>query len=553
MRPERRDEVEARAKQKPIERTAERCDGGEMDRLSMRKIREILRLKHSGRSQREIASSVAVAVGTINGHLQRAKQAGLTWEAAQSMTDAQVEAALFRDVGRNEGATRATIDYAHVHAELSRPGVTLQLLWFEYQESVTVRGDGTKPYQYSQFCELYAAWRVRLKPSMRRVHRAGEKAFVDYSGKKLRLTNPATGELIDVELFVMVLGASNYTYAEGTLTQKLADFVGATIRGFEYFGAVPEVVVPDQLRSAVKGPDRYEPDINATYLEMAQHYGVTVIPARPRRPKDKAKVETAVLIVQRWILAKLRNRTFFELDELNQAVAELLEELNQKPFQKLDGCRASAFEKLERPVMRALPPVRYELAERRKARVNIDYHIAFDGRNYSVPHQLVHQPVEVRATGGTIEVFLSGERVATHRRSYAPRGAAVTDPAHRPANHRDQVWPRERLIGWGAKYGPAVATVVERMLQRYVNPEQGYRACLGLMRTAEKYGSARMNAACERALSAGTVGGPHRRSIEVILKRGLDLQPATTPTRTTPLQHENVRGGDYYDRKETVH
>lgn len=553
MRPERRDEVEARAKQKPIERAAERCDGGEMDRLSMRKIREILRLKHSGRTQREIASSVAVAVGTINGHLQRAQQAGLTWETAQSMTDAEVEAALFRDGGRNEGAARAPIDYAHVHAELSRPGVTLQLLWFEYQESVAARGDGTKPYQYSQFCDLYATWRVRLKPSMRRVHRAGEKAFVDYSGKKLRLTNAATGELIDVELFVMVLGASNYTYAEATLSQTLPDFVSATIRGFEFFGAVPEVVVPDQLRSAVKGPDRYEPDINATYLEMAQHYGVTVIPARPRRPKDKAKVETAVLIVQRWIVAKLRNRTFFELDELNRAVAELLEELNLKPFQKLDGCRASAFEKLERPVMQALPPVRYELAERRKARVNIDYHIAYDGRYYSVPHQLVHQGVEVRATGGTIEVFLSGERVASHRRCYAPRGAAVTDPSHRPANHRDQVWPPERLIGWGAKYGPAVATVVERMLQRYVNPEQGYRACLGLMRTAEKYGSARMNAACERALSAGTIGGPNRRSIEVILKRGLDLQPSATPTRSAPLQHENVRGGDYYDRKETVH
>src|SRR4051794_34590469 len=303
-----------------------------MDRLSMRKIREILRLKHNGRSQREIASSVAVAVGTINGHLQRAKQAGLTWDTARSMTDAEVEAALFRDAGRNEGATRAAIDYAHVHAELSRPGVTLQLLWFEYQESVAARGDGTKPYQYSQFCELYAAWRVRLKPSMRRVHRAGEKAFVDYSGKKPRLASEETGEVREAELFVMVLGASNYTYAEATRTQSLPDFVGATIRGFEYFGAVPEVIVPDQLRSAVKGPDRYEPDINATYLEMAQHYGVTVIPARPRRPKDKAKVEGAVLIVERWILARLRRRKFFELAELNQAIWELLAELNETPF-----------------------------------------------------------------------------------------------------------------------------------------------------------------------------------------------------------------------------
>jgi transposase len=524
-----------------------------MDRLSMRKIREVLRLKHSGRSQREIASSVAVAVGTINGHLKRAHDAGLTWEAAQMMTDTQVEAALFREPARNVGATRAAIDYARVHCELSRDGVTLQLLWFEYQESVAARGDGTKPYQYSQFCELYAAWRVRLKPSMRRVHRAGEKAFVDYSGKRPRLVNAVTGEVTEVELFVMVLGASNYTYAEATRTQRLADFVGATIRGFEYFGAVPEVVVPDQLRSAVKGPDRYEPDINATYLEMAQHYGVTVIPARPRRPKDKAKVEGAVLIVQRWILARLRHRTFFELEELNAAVSELLDELNQKPFQKLEGCRASAFEKLERPAMRALPTVRYELAERRKARVNIDYHVVFDDRYYSVPYQHVQQPVEVRATGSTIEIFLNGERVATHRRSYASRGTALTDSAHRPANHRDQVWPPERLVGWGAKYGPAVATVVELILKRYVNPEQGYRACLGLMRTAEKYGGSRMNAACERALSAGIVGGPHRRSIEVILKRGLDLQQTSAPTRSTPLQHENVRGGDYYDRKEIVH
>ena len=539
---------------KPIERAGERCDGGGMDRLSMRKIREVLRLKHCGRSQREIASSVAVAVGTVCGHLRRAADVGMTWERAQSLSDAELEAAMFRDDGRNVGATRAAIDYARVHCELSKPGVTLQLLWLEYQESVAARDDGTKPYRYSQFCELYGAWRVRLKPSMRRVHRAGEKAFVDYSGKKPRVVNANTGEVIEVELFVMALGASNYTYAEATRTQRLPDFVGATIRGFEFFGAVPEVLVPDQLRSAVKGPDRYEPDINATYLEMAQHYGVTVIPARPRRPKDKAKVETAVLIVQRWILAKLRHRTFFAIDELNQAIWELLDELNARPFQKLEGCRASAFEVLDRPAMRALPAVRYELAERRTARVNIDYHVVYEGCYYSVPHRLVHETVEIRATETTLEVFHQGERVAMHRRSYGPRGNAVTDPAHRPANHRDQAWPPERLVAWGAKYGPAVATVIEQMLKRYVNPEQGYRACLGMMRTAEKYGAARMNAACERALSVGMVGGPQRRAIEAILTRGLDQQTApSAPERRGPLQHENVRGADYYDRKETVH
>jgi len=543
------------SRQKPIECAAKRCDGGEMsERLTMRKIRELLRLKDCGRSQREIASSLRVAVGTICGHLKRAKEVGLTWERVQQMTDAEIDAALFRDGGRNLAATRAPIDYAHVHSELHRTGVTLQLLWSEYQESVAARGDGSKPYQYSQFCELYCAWRVRLKPSMRRVHRAGEKAFIDYSGKKPRLTDPQTGEVQEVDLFVMVLGASNYTYAEATRSQSLPDFVGATIRGFEFFGGVPEVIVPDQLRSAVKGPDRYEPDINATYLEMAQHYGVMVIPARPRRPKDKAKVETAVLIVQRWILARLRRRTFFSLDELNQAIWEHLDELNARPFQKLEGSRDSAFNRLDRPVLRTLPAMRYELAERRAGRVNIDYHIELERRYYSVPYQLVHHRVEVRATTSIVEVFANGERVATHQRSYGPRGTAVTDPGHRPQNHRDQVWPPERLIGWAAKYGPSVAQVIEQMLARYANPEQGYRACLGLMRTADRYGASRLNAACERALNAGMAGGPTRKYIEAILQRGLDQQtPNSSPARSSHLQHENVRGGDYYDREENVH
>lgn len=525
-----------------------------MERLSMRKIREVLRLKSCGRSQREIASSVCVAVGTVSGYLQRAAEAGLTWERVQVMTDAEVNGALYRDAGRNNAATRAPIDYSHVHSELHRTGVTLQLLWSEYQESVAGRSDGSKPYQYSQFCELYGAWRVRLKPSMRRVHRAGEKAFVDYSGKKPRIVDEATGEVREVELFVMVLGASNYTYAEATRTQSLPDFVGATIRGFEHFGAVPEVIVPDQLRSAVKGPDRYEPDINATYLEMAQHYGVTVIPARPRRPKDKAKVEGGVLIVQRWILAKLRHRTFFSLSELNQAIWELLDELNDRPFQKLEGSRSSAFEKLDLPAMRPLPPVRYELAERRQARVNLDYHIELDRRYYSAPYPLVHERVEVRATATVVEIFHNGQRVAHHARSYGPRGTAVTDPGHRPLNHRDMKWTRERFANWGAKYGPSVSKVIDLTLARYVNPEQGYRACLGLLRAAERYGAERMNAACERALRVGIVGGPTRKYIEAILKRGLDKQtPGVPQARSAPLEHENVRGGEYYDNEEIIH
>jgi transposase len=521
----------------------------------MRKIREVLRLKHNGRSQREIASSVAVAVGTVCGQLRRAKEVGIAWEQAETMTDAELEALMFRDGGRSVTATRAVIQYGYVHQELHKSGVTLQLLWSEYLDGVAARSDGTKPYQYSQFCELYGAWRSRLKPSMRRIHQAGEKAFLDYSGKKPRLWDRETGRAFEVELFVAVLGASNYTYAEATLTQRLPDFVGSTIRCFEYFGGVPEVIVPDQLRSAVRGPDRYEPDINATYLDMAQHYGVAVIPARPRRPKDKAKVEVAVQVVQRWILARLRKRMFFELGELNQAIWELLDELNARPFQKLEGSRDSAFAELDQLALRPLPAVRYELSERKTRRVNIDYHIEYDSRFYSVHYERVHAEVEVRATATTLEIFHGGERIASHRRSYDRRGTSVTDPAHRPSNHRQQAWPPERLIGWGASFGPSVAKVVELTLSRYVNPEQGYRACLGLMRTAQQHGGPRMNAACERALSVGVVGGPRRKYIEAILKHGLDKEPVTQPSaaaRTSPLSHENVRGGEYYD-KETMH
>lgn len=544
------------------------CDSGWMSRaLSMRKIREILRLKHLGRSQRQIASSVSTAVGTVCGHLQRASDAGIGWEQAERLSDTELEALLFRDAGRNQPATRAPIDYGRVHRELRRVGVTLHLLWAEYQEATLASAPEAKPYQYSQFCELYAAWRIRLAPSMRCVHVAGERGFIDYSGKKPRLLDPKTGEAREVELFVMTLGASNYTYAEASFTQRLHDFVGSTIRAFEFFGGAPRILVPDQLRSAVKGPDRYEPDINTTYLELAQHYDTTVVPARPRKPRDKAKVETAVLVVQRWILAKLRNRTFFELSELNQAIWELLGELNERPFQKLEGSRVSAFAELEKAALLPLPATRYELSERRMARVNIDYHVEFDHRHYSVPFKLVHESVEVRATQSVIEIFLrldpkrpepkrehgfrDGDRVATHRRSYGRRGAAITDVTHRPANHQEQVWPPERLVSWAAKFGPSVAEVIRRMLARYVVAEQSYRACLGLLRAAERHGAERMNDACERALRVNS--NPSRKYIEAILKRGLDERsPAAPAARTAPLWHENLRGGAYYDRKETL-
>jgi len=535
----------------------------------MRKIREVLRLRlELGRSQREIQASTGLSKGSVSDYLGRAVKAGVTWEIARELSDAEVESRLFTRVGAAEPVARAAIDFDWVHREMRRKGVTLQLLWSEYQEAVAASAasaasatsaavtSGQRPYQYSQFCDLYGGWKDKLALAMRQTHRAGEKAFIDFSGKKPAIVDPATGEVIEVELFVMVMGASNYTYAEATRTQGSGDFIAATIRGFEYFGGVPLVAVPDQLRSAVAGPDRYDPDLNPAYQEMAQHYGVAVIPARPGKAKDKAKVEVGVQIAQRWILARLRNRRFFSLDELNAAIAVLLEELNTRKFTKLDGCRRSAFESIDRPAMRPLPARRYERGEWKKARAGIDYHVNFDDRFYSVPCALRQQPMEVRATTSTIEILHGGERVASHLRSYGPKGTYVTIDEHKPKSHRDYGnWPPERMRSWAASIGPSVGGVVECILGRYPSPEFGYRAVLALTRDAKQYGDDRLDAACARALAIAGPGGPTRRSVLAILKRRIERKPLPPiddePTHQLPLFHENVRGPAYFDQEET--
>jgi len=485
---------------------------------------------------------------SVSEYLNRAKAAGVSWEIAQELSDAELEARMFAHVERNVPARRAPVDLQWVHRELKRTGVTLQLLWLEYHESVRKNADGMRAYQYSQFCELYRAFVKKLHPSMRQVHHAGDKAFVDYSGKKPVIVDPSTGEVTEVELFVMVLGASNYTYAEATRTQTLPDFIDSQVRGFEYYGCVPAIVVPDQLRSAVARPDRYDPGITATYIEMAQHYGIGIIPARPRKPKDKAKVEGGVLVAQRWILARLRNRTFFSLDELNEAIAELLDDLNTRPFQKLEGCRRSAFESIDRPAMKPLPARRYEVAQWGLASVNIDYHFEYDHRLYSVPCALIRQKVEFRATRTTVEAFHDGGRVACHMRSYGPRGTATTRKEHRPKSHRDYgEWPPERVIGWAGSIGPFAQELTRMILEQYVHPEVGYRSCMALFRMGKRYGRDRTEAACRRALQ---IGAPTRKCVEMILKNGVENIDTPQEPTSKPIIHENIRGGHYYDTEE---
>lgn len=512
----------------------------------MRRIREVLRLKQScKRTDREVSAATGLSKSSVSEYMRRATTAGVTWSAVASMTDTEVEALLFKHVGRNEPPTRAPIDFAWVRREMHRKGVTLQLLWTEYRDAVRQRGEDGQAYQYSQFCDLYADWRKKLPLVMRQEHRAGEKLFVDYSGLRPKLVEPETGVEREVELFVAVLGASNYTYAEATYTQSISCWLGAHVHAFEYFSCVPEVVVPDQLKSGVTVSDLHDPDVNAAYSALAAHYGVAVIPARPRRPKDKAKVEVGVQIAQRWILARLRNRRFFSLEALNEAIWELLEEMNTRTFAKRDGSRRTAFEAIDRPVMKPLPPSRFVPATWARAKVNIDYHVEYDGRLYSVPHALVRQKVEVCATASTVEILHDGKRVASHKRSYGPKPSPTTDPQHRPKSHRDYGdWPPSRIISWAGSIGASMQQVVEHILSSRPHPEQGYRSCLALLRSAKKYGPARTEAACARALA---IGSPSRKSVEMILKRGLDQVAPEAPAVGSIGNHENIRGGDYYD------
>ena len=379
---------------------------------------------------------------------------------------------------------------------------------------------------------------------MRQTHRAGEKLFVDYAGHTVPVIDEATGEIRSAQIFVAVLGASNYTYAEATWTQALPDWIGSHQRTFEFLDGVPEIVVPDNLRSGISKAHRYEPDINPTYQDMASHYGVAIIPTRVRKPQDKAKVEVGVQIVERWILAALRNQTLFSLTELNQAIQALLIQFNQRAFKKLPGSRIEVFESVDKPVLKRLPLRPYEYAEWKKIRVHIDYHVDIKGHYYSVPYTLVKQQLDARVAENTVEVFHKGQRVASHPRS-RQKGRHSTIKAHMPESHRRYGdWSPQRFTQWAQKIGPETVRVITASLSDRRHAEQGFRSCLGILRLAKTYSNQRLEAACQRALLLGT----HRyKSIESILKHGLDEKPVDQEEAATlPQQHENIRGADYY-------
>jgi transposase len=507
----------------------------------MYKTREILRQKWClGRSHREVARSQGVSVGMVGATLRRARTAGLEdWASIEPLSETDLEAQLY---GPARSGSRPVPDPLWVHTERQRKGVTLELLHHEYLEQ---HPDG---YRYTQFCEYYRRWCKKRRLSMRQVHRAGEKLFVDYAGHKPKVIDRNTGEEREVELFVAAFGASSFTYAEATETQRVADFIGSHSRALATFGGVPELVIPDQLKSGVTRACRYEPGLQRSYDEWSRHYGTTIVPARPKKPRDKAKVEVAVQVTERWILARIRNETFFSLGELNGRIAELLEDLNARTMRAYGQSRRERFDGIDRPALRPLPKEPFELAEWKKARVNIDYHVELDRAFYSVPHALVHERVDLRSTATSLEVFHKGRRVALHPRpSYFAPGGYSTILAHMPKSHRKHLeWTPTRLIHWGQSVGPKTGKLIEAILEHRPHPEQGYRSCLGILRLAKQYGNERLEAACDRAV---LVRARSYRHVASILKNGLDRLPppkSTPETPTLPLTHENVRGGDYY-------
>jgi transposase len=509
------------------------------ERAPMRKVREVLRLRHAlGVSERQIAVTVGISRSTVGEYLRRAAVVGITWPVPEGLDDGELERQLFTPPTFDPAPARPLPDWAYVHKELKRCSMTLLLLWEEYRAA---HADG---YGYSRFCDLYRAWRGSISPTMRQAHGPAEKLFVDFAGDTVPIFDAAAGTERRAHIFVAVLGASNYTYAEPRWSEGLADWIGAHVNALAALGGVPKAIVCDNLKAGVTATSRYEPGINRTYQELAEHYDTAILPARPKKPRDKAKVEVAVQIVQRFVLARLRNRRFFSLVELNAAIRECVADLNAKIMRKLGVSRNELFAEIDRPALKALPQAPYEYAEWKKCRVAPDYHVEIADHYYSVPSRLIREELEARITDTTVEILHRGARVASHARSYA-RHRHTTIPEHMPSAHRRYAeWTSARMMREAEKIGPATIALIQAIMQAKPHPEQGFRACLGILRLARSYGSARVEAACRRG---NDIGATSYGSIKSILQHGLDRAYADdAPPPAQPIHHRNIRGNGYY-------
>ncbi len=509
-----------------------------MGRLSMRKISEILRQKFElGLSNRVIAGSLNLSPSTVSDYLSRAKAIGLTWPLADGVTEQELYDKLFLPSGVT-ARKRAQPDWDYIYTELRKKGVTLQLLWREYRQQYPT-GLG-----YSQFCRHYNSHTKTIEPVMRQVYKGGEKVFVDYAGTTVEWIDRTSGEIFTAQIFVGCLGASQYIYAEATATQQLPDWIDSHIHMFEYFGGMPEIVVPDNLKSGVTKAHRYDPDINANYQHFAEYYGVAIVPARRAAPRDKAKVENSVGIVTRQILAPMRNMTFISIGEINTEIKWRLEALNHQLYQKMPTSRRELFVQLDQPALKPLPAHRYQYATWQKATINIDYHFVFDNAYYSVPYKYIGKRVEIRATNKSVECIYDNQRIATHVRSYK-KFSFSTESAHMPKNHQEQAkFSPQRLQNWAAKIGVNTSEFVQYMIKSRAFPQQAYRSCLGLLRLGNRYGNTRLDRACHKALLSGAT---RYQQVEAILKNNLEEVPLNNTTTNIPvITHDNIRGSEYY-------
>lgn len=503
-------------------------------RLSMRKIKEILRLKAElGLSDKLIGESVDAARSSVQECLRRARMAGICWPQCDSMDEAQIHDLIYKRAGRPTQEAPAP-DFVKIHAELARKGMTRELLWQEYKYG--------QPFgmQYTTFCNRYRAWLRTQETVFRQVYLPGDKLFVDYSGQTVPIVNRLTGEVSQAQVFVAVLGFSNYTFAEASASQSLPDWLGSHVRAFKFFGGSPRAVVPDNLRAGITKAHRYDPDVNPAYAELAQAYGIAVLPARVRKPRDKAKVEVGVQIVQRWILARLRHQTFFTVAELNLAIVALLQDLNQRPFKKKAGCRQSVFDEQERSALAPLPLRHYEYARWKQAKVHPDYHVQVERSFYSVPYQLVGQVVDARIGERMLELFCKGKLVASHYRQ-TKLGHFHTLAEHLAPAHTAQIeQSMVRMLRQAGHIGEATRQIVANHAASRKHPEQTLRAAQGIVRLAADYSPERLEAACQQALIYRI---HHYRGIRQLI----ESPPPTPPTeQLTALDHENLRGSNYF-------
>lgn len=503
----------------------------------MSKITEVLRLKFDTKlSNRNVAHCLKIGAATVSDILARFRQAKIDWPLPEDMTEVILEERLYPS--KKSSAMKAQPDFSAIHQELKRKGMTKLLLWQEYLEDNPINA-----YKYTQFCTLYQRWRKKQKRSMRQLHAAGEKLFIDFCGPTVPIVHPETGEIRKAQIFVATLGASNFTYIEACESQKQESWLMAHVNAFEFLGGIPELLIPDNLRSAVTKADRYEPILNENYLKLARHYGTAIMPARPYKPKDKAKAENAVLIVERWILMRIRKQTFHSIASLNKALKELLAELNLRPFRHLPECRQTLFDKLDKPALKALPNYRYEYVDHHHAKVGVDYHVFYKKHAYSVPHMYVKERVTMEVSARLVRIYHKNKCITQHPRKNE-QGGFSTIAEHMPLSHQKQHWSPEQLLHWGSGIGPGTRAFVEQLLIGKEHSEQAYRACLGLLNLERLYTSERLDKACQSALLHGY---PDYQTVQNLLKNKLENQPPEPKEETQSIHHRNLRGSTYYN------